>query len=137
MDLLQGALLTGAAATGLVVAERVRHRGSAEDVRRDVTEFGTTVAERAGKVAGLVGHAGGRVFGETAKLADGMGDRTTDFVAAAGRTMARGAGVTMGAYAGAVDRVVPRFGHDHEPPAKKKVTRTSTAKRRTTRAKES
>jgi hypothetical protein len=137
MDLLQGALLTGAAATGLVVAERVRHRGSAEDVRRDVTEFGTTIAERAGKVAGFVGHAGGRVFGETAKVAEGVGDRATDFVATAGRTMARGAGATMGAYAGAIDRVVPRFGHHDEPAAKKTATRTSTAKRRATRAKAS
>jgi hypothetical protein len=135
MDVLQGALLTGAAATGLVVAERVRRRGSAEDVRRDVTDFGTTIAERAGKVAGFVGHAGGRVFGETAKLAEGMGDRTTDFVTTAGRTMARGAGATMGAYAGAIDRVVPRFGHHDEAAPEKPATTTSTAKRRTTRAK--
>lgn len=137
MDLLQGALLTGAAATGLVVAERVRHRGSADDVRHDVTEFGTTIADGAGKVAGFIGHAGSRVFGETAKFAEGAGDRTTDFVAAAGRTMARGAGATMGAYAGAIDRVIPRFGHHDEPATKTTTTRTPTTKRRVTRTKAS
>jgi hypothetical protein len=135
MDLLQGALLTGVAATGVVVAERVRHRGGADDVRHDVTEFGTNVAEGAGKVAGFVGHAGSRVFGGTAKLAERFGDRTTDLVAAAGRTMARGAGATMGAYAGAIDRVVPRIGHHDEPTPKKRPTATPTTKRRTTRAK--
>jgi hypothetical protein len=139
MDLLQGALLTGAAATGLVVAERVRHRGSAEDVREDITEFGTNVAEQAGKVAGFLGHAGSRVLGGTANLAEGMGDRTTDLVTAAGRTVARGAGATMGVYAGAIDRVVPRFGDRDEAAPKastaERSTRSSTAKRQTARAK--
>jgi hypothetical protein len=116
MDLLQGALLTGATATGVVVVERVRRRGSREAVREDVTRVGTEVAERVGKVVGFVGHAGGRVLGRSAEVADGLGDTTTRFVASAGRTVASGAGAAVGAYAGMVDRIVPKR-HESTPAA--------------------
>jgi hypothetical protein len=149
MGLMQGALLTGAAATGLVVAERVRHRGSGEAVRDDVTEFGTAIADQVGKAVGFAGHASGKLLGKTSELADGLGERTTDVVSGAGRTLARGAGATMGAYAGAIDRVIPRFGWaDDAAPAttptkttptkatpKTTPTKTTPTKRASTRAK--
>lgn len=129
MGLLQGALLTGAAATGVVVAERVRHRGSGADVREDVTEFGTTVAERVGKAAGFVGHAGGKVLGTSADVAESLADRTSQLVFGAGRTIARGAGATMGAYAGAIDRVLPTFGRSEEPATAEKAPAKPAAKK--------
>jgi hypothetical protein len=135
MSLLQGALLTGAAATGLVVAERVRHRGSGEDVREDVTGLGTAVANQVGKAVGFAGHAGGKVLGKTSEFADGIGERTSEVVSGAGRTIARGAGAAMGAYAGMIDRVLPTFGRAEDaPPAAPKTStpKTSTTKTSTT-----
>ncbi len=108
MDLLQGALLTGATATGVVIAERVRHRGSKDEVREDVTRFGTDVAEQVGRLAGVVGRTSGRVLGRSADVATRLGDTTTRMVESAGRTMAGGAGAAVGAYAGMVDRVLPK-----------------------------
>jgi hypothetical protein len=128
MGLLQGALLTGAAATGFVVVERVRQRGSGDDVRSDVTELGTTVADQVGRAAGFVGHASGKVLGKSSEVAEGLADRTSRVVSGAGRTVARGAGATIGAYAGVIDRVVPTKGRKPEPSTTtKKSTRKTTA----------
>lgn len=133
MGLLQGALVTGAAATGLVVVERVRHRGSGEDVRSDVTEFGTTVANQVGRAAGFVGHTGGKVLGKSSEVAESLADRTTQVVSGAGRTIARGAGATVGAYAGAIDRVVPSRGKEPSGNEIASTTKSSTTKSSTTK----
>ena len=48
MDLLQGTLLTGAAATGVVIAERARQRGSREEVREELAAITGRAAGAAG-----------------------------------------------------------------------------------------
>jgi hypothetical protein len=139
MGVVQGVLLAGAAANGLVVVERVRRRGSSEDVRSDVTELGTTVADQVGRAAGFVGHASGKVLGKSSEVAESLADRTTHAVSGAGRTIARGTGATLGAYAGAIDRVVPSKGKDQPPATTSTATaaKSAPAKRATTKAKAS
>lgn len=127
MNVLEGALLTGALATGVVVVERIRGRGSGDDVREDVTDVGTSVADRVGKAAGFVGHAGGRVLSWTGEWSESGGDTATRFVSSVGHKMAEGTGYVFGLYAGAVDRVIP--GGEKTPvAAEPKTKRTTKAK---------
>lgn len=131
MDVVQNALLAGAAATGVVVAERIRRRGSGDQVREDVTRAGNAVAEEVGRVAGFAGHAAGRMLGDRGSWAHSLGDRTTKVVTGVGETMTRGTAAVLGAYAGAVDRVVPG-GEGEEPrqSAKRVATATKPTKKR-------
>lgn len=131
MGIVRSVMLTGAAVTGFVFVERVRHRGNPDDVERDVVKVGRDLAMRAGDAAGFVGHAGGSLLTRAGKLADTAGTKVADTVTDVGRAVAERTGSAVGAYAGLVDKVLP--GHQ-EPAAATTPKRTpartpATAKR--------
>lgn len=137
MDVLQGALVAGAAATGIIVVEKLRGRRDPDAIREDVTELGTTIAGKVGDVAGAFGHLGGRVLGSSGRAVEDLGEATTRLVTGAGETVARGTGSAVGAYAGVVDRVVPigraepetgRSGPTHGAKATKKAKKATSGK---------
>jgi hypothetical protein len=133
MDVLEGVLVTGVLATGVVVAERLRGKRRGEDVREDVTEFGSSVADQVGKASGFVGHAGSRALTWTGDWTESVGDTTTKVVSSVGHKMAEGTGYVFGVYAGALDRVLPGGGKldDEETVTAAKKTTKRTAKSRT------
>jgi hypothetical protein len=106
MNLFEGVLLTGAVASGVVIVERLRGR-NADDVRREVTELGESVAGQVGRAAGAAGRAGGKMLSWTGDRSEDVGEATTRIVSDVGRKVAGGTGAVLGAYAGAVDRILP------------------------------
>ncbi len=131
MGIVRGVMLTGAAVTGFVFVERIRHRGHPADVRRDVTKLGHTVAGRASDAAGFVGHAAGDLLTRAGEFADSAGTKVADVVADVGRAVADRTGSVFGAYAGMVDRVLP--GHQEPaaaaPSAKQPAAKQPSAKK--------
>lgn len=130
MDVVGGAVLAGAAATGAVVVERARHRGSADEVREDVTTLGEALTDPVADFAGLVGHIGTRLVGRSGPSADDARATMTRLVNSAGHAVADGAGRMLGAYAGVLDRVLPGGGEAAGPSATRTTSSRSTASSR-------
>jgi hypothetical protein len=130
MNVVDGILVTGAAATGVVVAERVRHRGSGSQVRDDVTQIGTSVTDHVGDATRYVGRTSGRALARSGEMADSLGRVTARAIIRTGHALAGGTGAVVGAYAGLIDRAVP-WGHQdgHDRPDRRPATRQGRAAR--------
>ncbi len=115
MNVFGGFLLTGAVVSGIVIAERLRGRNTSEEVRADVSDVGTNVADHVGKAAGLVGRTGGRALSWSGDRTTDIGDATARVVSSTGHKVAEGTGAAFGAYAGLIDRVLPSDDRDDGP----------------------